>query len=218
MDTVTPKFDGGALNSKGATATGTNVTLGTSDTSGISVLAKGTAGRDAVLYNGAVAGYVSVADNTTASAAVASSTWNGTTYYITALTLPKDKKLSVTTSADTALDTTSDLTISNAAYRRVNLTNAANGTVLVGNSGNTTVTSGSKTAGNLTVAAYDTSSASATTSKTIVSNGVWSTTAASGTGTYYGRVTVAAGSATTPATTITANPTLSTTFTSGSGY
>jgi len=98
MDVATaePAFDGGALNNKGATAEFTNVT--TSNTNnGISVLAKGTAGRDAVLYNGAVEGWVSKEDNATASAAVASSTWNGTTYYITGVTVPVDKPFSVTT-------------------------------------------------------------------------------------------------------------------------
>jgi hypothetical protein len=146
-----------------------------------------------VLYNGAVNGYVSIADNTTASDAVSASTWNGTTYYIKDVTLPKDKTFKVTTAADTALDTTSDLDIINAAYRRVDISNAANGTVLVANSGDTTVTSGSKTAGDLTVAAYDTASATTTTNKTIVDNGVWVTASPTAAGTYYGRITLGEG-------------------------
>lgn len=194
ITTVTPKFDGGELTGKTASATGTNATLETTNNSGISILAKGTAGRTAVLYNGAVNGYVNIADNTTASDAISASTWNGTTYYIKDVTLPKDKTFKVTTAADTELDTTSDLDIINAAYRRVDISNAANGTVLIANSGNTTVTSGSKTAGDLTVAAYDTTSATATTNKLIVDNGVWTTTSPTAAGTYYGRITLGAGS------------------------
>lgn len=193
LATVTPQFDGGELTNKSASATGTNATLETTNNSGISILTKGTAGRAAVLYNGAVNGYVNVADNTTASAAVASSTWDGTTYYLKNVTLPKDKTFAVTTSADTALDTTSDLDITNAAYRRVDITNAANGTILVANSGNTTVTSGSKTAGNATIAAYETSSSTSVTSQQIVTNGVWVTSTPTASGTYYGRVVLGSG-------------------------
>ena len=91
-----PNFDGGALNSKGASATFTNMTTSDTDTSGIVILAKGTAGRDAVLYNGAVNGWVSKSDNTSASAAVASSTWNGTTYYATGVTLTNGKSFNIT--------------------------------------------------------------------------------------------------------------------------
>ena len=225
LATVTPAFDGGALTSKGASATGTNATLETTNNSGISILAKGTAGRAAVLYNGAVNGYVNVADNTTASAAVASSTWNGTTYYLKNVTLPKDKTFAVTTSADTALDTTSDLDITNAAYRRVDVTNAANGTVLIANSGNSTVTSGSATAGNLSVNAYDNASTPALSgAKSIVSNGKWVTTSVSASGTYYGKVTVGTatlgseGSVTTAPSVAVTNSTTMVTTATNTGY
>lgn len=93
---ASPKFDGGALNSKGATAAFTNMTTSSTNTSGVAILAKGTAGRDAVLYNGAVNGWVTAADNASASAAVASSTWNGTTYYATGVTLTNGKQFDIT--------------------------------------------------------------------------------------------------------------------------
>lgn len=96
VKTATPAFDGGALNSKAATATFTNMTTSSSNTSGVVILAKGAAGRDAVLYNGAVNGWVTQNDNASASAAVASSTWNGTTYYATGVTLTNGKSFSVT--------------------------------------------------------------------------------------------------------------------------
>lgn len=196
MDTVTPVFKGGALNNKGASATGTNATLETTNNSGISILAKGTAGRDAVLYDGAVSGYVSASDNTVASAAVASSTWNGTTYYVKNVTVPSGKTFTVTN----------------------------NGTLNTTNSGTNTITSGSKTAGNLTVAAYDTSSSSSTTSKSIVTNGVWTAPTVSSSGTYYGRVVI--GSATlgsegsvtmAPSVAVTNSTTMATT-TTNTGY
>ena len=169
---ATPSFDGGALNNKGASATFTNITTSTTN-NGISVLAKGTAGRDAVLYNGAVNGYVTIADNTTASAAVASSTWNGTTYYITGITVPKDKRFSVTTTADTALDTTSNLTITNNAYRQIAITNNANGDINVTNAGQVDITQNAMSGG-VTVNAYDNASnATQTGPQIIVKAGKW---------------------------------------------
>ena len=172
MNAVTPVFDGGALNSKGATATFTNITTSTTN-NGISVLAKGTAGRDAVLYNGAANGYINVADNTTASAAVASSTWNGTTYYITGITVPKDKPFSVTTTADTALDNTSNLTITNNAYRQVAITNNANGDVNVTNKGQVDITQNA-VSGGVTINAYNNASTAALTgAQTVVTGGKW---------------------------------------------
>lgn len=93
---ASPAFDGGALNNQSASAVFTNMTTSTTDTSGVVIATKGTAGRDAVLYNGAVNGWVSVADNTIASSAVNSTTWNGTTYYATGVTLSAGKSFSVT--------------------------------------------------------------------------------------------------------------------------
>lgn len=189
IKTATPAFDGGTL-SGGSTATGTNVTLSSTD-NGIKIQTAYTAASTAVLYNGAVEGWVSKANDAEALAAKSKSSTNGTAYYITAVTVPKDKTFGVTMTADTELDTTSDLDVTNAAYRRIDITNAANGTVLVANSGNTTVTSGSATEGNLTVSAYN-ASGTAENNKSIVSGGKWVATSVSATGTYYGRVTVRA--------------------------
>ena len=184
--TANPAFDGGALTNKAATATFTNIT--TSDTdNGISVLTKGTAGRAAVQYNGAVSGWVEKEDNNVASAAVAASTWDGTTYYITGVTVPTDKTFTVTTQADTALDSTSTLTINNSANRQVSITN----------NGSTAVTSGANNAGNVTISAYaNGSAATAENAQTVITNGIWNTnsvnpsTAAQGP--YYGKTTVSA--------------------------
>ena len=160
IKTANPAFDGGALNSKAATATFTNVTTSTTN-NGISVLAKGTAGRDAVLYNGAVEGWVSKADNATASGSVSASTWNGTTYYITAITVPVNKPFAITTTADTELDSTSTLTVTNNAFRNTTITNA--GTVFARQT-----TSGT---GNVYVRAYGSS-----TDILVVENGTMKTT------------------------------------------
>lgn len=118
---ATPAFDGGALNNKSATATFTNATTSTTNTSGVAIQAKGAAGRDALLYNGAVEGWVSANDNAVASAAVASSEWNGTTYYLTGVTLGNSK--------------TFDITVPNGASDPVTFR------FIVDASGNTTVTS-----------------------------------------------------------------------------
>lgn len=193
IPTITPSFDGGGL-TVGSTLNQSNVTLSTSNTSGISVSSTGNATRAAVLYNGAAKGYINQADNAQALAAISTAVQQAspTTRYITALTLPKDKTLSVTTSNDTALDETSDLDITNGAYRRTDVVNNAYGTVLVNNAGTTQVTSNANNAGTLIVDAYN-----GTTLEediTVVSAGKWNshtiTPGASAQGPYYGRVTV----------------------------
>ena len=93
---ASPAFDGGELNNQSASAVFTNMTTSITDTSGVAILTKGTAGRNAVLYNGSVNGWVSAADNTVALSAENSSTWNGTTYYATGVTLGAGKTFSVT--------------------------------------------------------------------------------------------------------------------------
>ena len=91
-----PAFDGGALTDKGASAVFTNLTTSSTNTSGIAIQAKGTAGRAAVLYNGAVNGWVSKADNTSVLAAESATTWGGTTYYATGVTLTNGKAFDIT--------------------------------------------------------------------------------------------------------------------------
>ena len=168
-----------------------NVTF--SDTNnGISVTATG-GGTASVTAktNTTTAGYIPAGDNFSTTLSASSNTTT-TTKYITGITVPKDKGFTVTTTADTELDTTSDLDITNAAYRRVDITNAANGSIIVSNAGNIAATQSAKT-GNIIINAYDTSSSSSLAGeKTIVQSGVWKTTAASGANTYYGRVTVGA--------------------------
>lgn len=184
--TASPVFDGGALNNKGATATFTNITT-SSTNNGISILAKGTAGRTAVQYNGAVDGWVSVVDDTVASAAISASTWNGTTYYVTGINVPVDKPFSITSEADTALDSTSDISVTAAANRKV----------VVANSGTVVTTSGSNSIGNVQVAAYATAtSSSIEDTQTVVENGVWKTYSkeptSSAQGPFYGKTSIAA--------------------------
>lgn len=87
-------FSGGALNGKAATATfvnSDNKVISTASTdsynNGLSVLAKGTAGRAAVTYTN-TAGYIPAHTSAqNASSAVSTSTWNGTTYYLTGVKL-----------------------------------------------------------------------------------------------------------------------------------
>lgn len=174
VGTATPAFKGGALTSTAATATSiTNITT-TATNTGISFTPTGKAGRTAVLYDGAVEGWVSVANNTTASAAVSQTTWNGSPIYISGITVPKDKPFTLTTVADTALDATSDITINNAAYRQLKITNAANGDIDITNSGRTDITVGSSSAGIVSVSAYPKGTGTTiVAAKTIVSGGRW---------------------------------------------
>ena len=118
---ASPSFDGGALNNKAATAAFTNMTTSSTDTSGVAIQAAGAAGRDAVLYNGAVNGWVIASDNASASAAVSTENWTGTTYYATGVTLGNGK--------------TFDITVPNGANATVTFR------FTVDASGNTTVTS-----------------------------------------------------------------------------
>lgn len=87
-------FSGGALNNKAASATfvnENNKVIFTDSTdiynNGLSVLAKGTAGRAAVTYTN-TAGYLPAHTSAqSGSAAVSASTWDGTTYYLTGVKL-----------------------------------------------------------------------------------------------------------------------------------
>ena len=91
-----PNFNGGELVNKNATATFTNLTTSSTNTSGASILTKGTAGRAAVSYNGALNGWINIEDNAIASNSISDSTWDGTTYYITGITLNNGKSFNVT--------------------------------------------------------------------------------------------------------------------------
>ena len=83
-------YAGGGLTGQGATAAFVNsnnkvisVTSTDSYNNGLSIQAKGTAGRAAVTYTSTAGYFPTLSDATTASGAVSASTWNGTTYYLT---------------------------------------------------------------------------------------------------------------------------------------
>lgn len=94
--TATPSFKGGALNNKNASASFTNMTTSAINTSGVIIATSGQAGRAAVQYDGAVNGWVNAANSDTALAAVASSSWSGTTYYATGVTLTNGNQFNIT--------------------------------------------------------------------------------------------------------------------------
>lgn len=95
-NSATPSFDGGELVNTNATATFTNATASTNDTSGIAVQTKGSAGVGAVTYDGAVNGWVNVNDDSVAKSAVSSNQWNGDIYYLTGVTLGNGKSFDIT--------------------------------------------------------------------------------------------------------------------------
>lgn len=151
-----------------------NVTLSTTN-NGISVTATGggTASITATATTD-TSGYA--ADTATLGSATLTAASNTTTAtkYITAITVPKDKAFTLTTTADTALDTTSNVTINNNAYRQLVVANSANGDVNVTNSGQADIVSASSSAGNVTVSAYPKGSGTTIVgAKTIVSAGRW---------------------------------------------
>ena len=96
-------FSGGALNNKAATATlSSGFITDTADNwhNGLTILAKGTAGRAAVTYTNTAGYYAAHSSATNASSAVSASTWDGTTYYI------KGIKLTAPSSGKTCFDLT----------------------------------------------------------------------------------------------------------------
>ena len=181
ITTVTPGFNGGTLTTS-SDATFSNITTSSTD-NGIKIQTRRSASVTDITYSNAVNGWVIATSGAVVKSITGVSNSNGSVYYVTGITVPKDKGFSLTTTADTALDTTSNINITNGAFRNLFITN----------SGTTTVTSGSKTVGNLTVAAYDSSSATSLNTQSIVTNGVWNTTTVSGTGTFYGKVTIGGG-------------------------
>lgn len=128
-------------------------------------------------YNGsksitgtATAGWVS-------GVTAATVTTNGTTT-VSSLTLPKSYSFTMNMAANTANDT-SKLTINNANYRNIFIDNK--------------VTTNSK----VSIKAKEASNSTAVGDEHIVvENGFWKTTAVSATGTFYGKVTVSAGTIT----------------------
>jgi len=137
-------------------ATATNATLSSTNGSGILIQTKYSASRAAVLYNGAVEGWVSKSDNAEALAAGDLSLTNGTAYYISAVTIPSSKSLSITNNGTATM--------------------ATSGTANITSTGTTTVTSNSTSAGKITIAAKTATGDSSNTSQDVVTNGLWKTT------------------------------------------
>lgn len=107
---------------------------------------------------------------------------------VISITAAKDHTFRLDTEADTALDTTSDVTVNNNAYRRVFLVNGENAVVNSSNQGQINVTSGGASKGTINVTAYNSSELES--AQTVVSNGKWVTTNVTEDGTYYGKVVV----------------------------
>lgn len=171
-----------------ASVTGTtNVVYMNSTNNGIAVTATG-GGTASVTATATTnqAGYAPASTQLGSKALNASSKTTTDTQYIYKIAVPKDKPFQLEMTADTALDSTSSLTLTNNAFRRINSTNAG---VLYAQH----TTSGK---GTLYARAYN-----ETDYQTIIENGTWFTTAVSSAGTFYGKVTVSA-------STITNNTTL----------
>jgi len=93
---ATPKFDGGTL-SGSASGAYTNATTSTTDTSGVKVVANAKASRTAVLYNGAVNGWVNKADNAaTEVTAITNQALTAETKYITGVDIKASKNFNIT--------------------------------------------------------------------------------------------------------------------------
>ena len=93
---ATPKFDGGTL-SGSASGAYTNATTSTTDTSGVKVVANAKASRTAVLYNGAVNGWVNKADNAaTEVTAISNQALTPETKYIIGVDIKASKNFNIT--------------------------------------------------------------------------------------------------------------------------
>lgn len=94
---ATPKFDGGGVTGTPSGAY-TNATTSNSDTSGVKVVASAKYNRAAVLYNGAVNGWVNKADNAATEVTALSNQTLGTaeTKYITGVDIKASKNFNIT--------------------------------------------------------------------------------------------------------------------------
>ena len=166
--------------SPSASVTGTtNIVYMNSTDNGIAVTATG-GGTASVTATATTddAGYAPPSTQLGSAVLNAPSKTTTATQYIYKIVVPKDKAFEIVTTADTALDSTSNLTLTNNAFRQTIATNA--GTIYARHN-----TSGK---GNLYARAYNES-----TDQLIITNGAWATTNAGASGTYYGKVTIAAG-------------------------
>ena len=93
---ASPAFTGGAISGT-ATATYTNASISTTNDSGVSVQAKGSANRAAITYNGAVNGWVTANNGATAYGASSSAaTLIPETKYITGVDIKASKNFNIT--------------------------------------------------------------------------------------------------------------------------
>lgn len=94
---ATPQFDGGGVTGTPSGAY-TNATTSNSDTSGVKVVASAKYNRAAVLYNGAVNGWVNKADNAATEVTALSNQTLGTaeTKYITGVDIKASKNFNIT--------------------------------------------------------------------------------------------------------------------------
>ncbi len=113
---------GGGISNKGATALFSNMSVSSTNTSGVEIQTQGAAGREAILFNGNVDGWVQATDGDLIASKISQSTWNGTKYYATGVTLTNGKQFDIT------------------------VPNGSNSTITfhfsVDNNGNTTITGG----------------------------------------------------------------------------
>ena len=171
------------------------VTLSTTN-NGISVTATGGGSANAnVTASTGIAGYAPSSAELGGASIATPTTTTTATKYITGIAVPKDVAFSISTTADTALDETSNLTITNNAYRQTVITNKSNGKVQISNASRADVYSNSATAGTLYVTAYN-SFGTMDDTKQVVSDGKWKQTNVSAAGTYYGKVVIASASPT----------------------
>lgn len=174
--TFTPTYSGGEASLGTITYTKSGVTTTTTN-NGISLTPSVPVNISELDYGSTGAGWLDVTNGDKIRNA-SSSTIAGSPIYISKITVPKDKAFAVETTADTALDTTSDLTITNNAFRQTAITN--NGTVSIIH-----LTPGK---GNVTIAgSMDTAYTN------VIQNGDWVTPNITGAGTYYGKVVLASG-------------------------
>lgn len=129
VKSATPAFDGGAVSGSVSVASST-MTLANDDPNGIrlSITGSGTATRAAVLYNGAVAGWVDKADNATALAAGSATTLTGATKYITNINVPAGKTLHLTGATGTDSNYSSIFVDSAGNYSYIDITGSGSDT------------------------------------------------------------------------------------------
>lgn len=93
---ATPSFDGGELDNLSSTITYSNMEVSRSNSSGVFISSRATAGRKAVLYNGDVNGWVNANDNENVIPAINSTEITGLNYYVTGITLGSEKEFHIT--------------------------------------------------------------------------------------------------------------------------